>query len=185
MSTEKNKIPGINIAFYIIIITEMMFFGGLISAYIIAASKAMDWPPVDQPRLPLWLSISNMLILLISGFFMYKFVKNANKSRYNRLFLLATIITGVVFLIIQGFEWTNLVNFGLLNTDGLYASYFYTLIAVHGFHVLAGILLISGLFLYLNRTDHIDNKIPLIRSFGLFWYFVTILWPVLYYLLYL
>jgi heme/copper-type cytochrome/quinol oxidase subunit 3 len=185
MNKEKNKIPGINIAFYILIITEMMFFAGLVSAYIIASSKALDWPPADQPRLPLWLSIANMLLLLISSVLMFRFVRETKNNSYKKFYLLATIIMGVIFLIIQGFEWTNLVNFGLMNSTGLYASYFYTLIAVHGFHVLIGILLISGLFIYLNRTDNILENVPVVKAFGLFWYFVALLWPVLYYLLYL
>ncbi|MBK7094951.1 MAG: cytochrome c oxidase subunit 3 [Saprospiraceae bacterium] len=185
MNKEKNKIPGITIAFYIIIITEMMFFAGLVSAYIIAASKAMDWPPAEQPRLPLWLSLTNMSILLLSGVFMYSFVRKASKERFNRLLLSATILLGVIFLIIQGFEWTNLVNFGIQNSTGLYASYFYTLIALHGVHVFVAIIMILSLNFYLNRSDKADFKIPLIRSFGLFWYFVVLLWPVLYFLLYL
>lgn len=185
MNSEKNKIPGISIAFYIIIITELMFFAGLASAYIIAASKAMDWPPAEQPRLPIWLSLTNMSVLLLSGVMMYNFVKNAGNERFNRLLLSSTIFLGFVFLIIQGFEWTNLVNFGVQNSTGLYASYFYTLIALHGLHVLVAIILIISLYFYLNRTGNVNSKIPLIRSFGLFWYFVALLWPVLYFLLYL
>jgi cytochrome c oxidase subunit III len=185
MNKEKNKIPGINIAFYIIIITELMFFAGLVSAYIIAASKALDWPPADQPRLPLWISLTNMSILLLSGAMMYNFVKNAGKERFNRILLTVSIVLGVIFLIIQGFEWTNLVNFGVQNSTGLYASYFYTLIALHGIHVFVAIIMMTGLYFYLKRNYSDNSTIPVIRAFGLFWYFVTLLWPVLYFLLYL
>lgn len=185
MNSTKKNIPGINIAFYVLIITEVMFFAGLISAYIIAASKALDWPPIDQPRLPFLLTLSNMLILLISSIFMYFFVKYSEKGIFKKIFLAITVVLGIVFLVIQGLEWVKLVNFGIQNSDGLYASYFYTLIALHGVHVFIGLSLIISLFFHLQKQGFSYNKIPLIRAFGLFWYFVSLLWPVLYYLLYI
>lgn len=185
MNSTKKNIPGINIAFYVLIITEVMFFTGLISAYIIAASKAMDWPPADQPRLPFWLTLCNMLILLISSISMYFFVKNSEQGIFKKVYLAITVLLGIVFLVIQGFEWVKLVNFGIQNSTGLYASYFYTLIALHGVHVFIGLLLIISLFFHLQKQGFSDRKMPLIRAFGLFWYFVSLLWPVLYYLLYI
>ncbi len=183
--TNKKKISGLNIAFTIIIITEIMFFAGLISAYIIASAKAMDWPPIDQPRLPQYISISNVIILLVSSLFLYFFIKNAKKGIKDLNFLLITIILGIVFLVIQGKEWINLIDFGIQTSDGLYASYFYSIIAVHGIHVVVGLILIITLYLKLKKTSDIYTKLPSITAFGMFWYFVTLLWPVLYFLLYL
>jgi cytochrome c oxidase subunit III len=185
MNSTKKNIPGINIAFYIIIITELMFFAGLISAYTIAASKAMNWPPADQPRLPFWLTLCNMLFLLGSGLLMYIFVKKYEKGIFKKIFLALTVLLGFVFLVIQGFEWVKLVNFGIQTTNGLYASYFYTLIALHGFHVFIGLMLIISLFFHLHKQGFSQQKIPVIRAFGLFWYFVSLLWPVLYFMLYI
>ncbi|HHH53612.1 MAG TPA: hypothetical protein ENK91_08135 [Bacteroidetes bacterium] len=182
----KNKIPGLNIAFTVIIITEIMFFAGLISAYIIASSKAMDWPPIDQPRLPQYLSISNVIVLLLSGFFMFQFVNKAKEGVKRINYLILAIVFGIVFLVIQGSEWIKLVNFGIQTSDGLYASYFYSIIAIHGFHVLIGLILIIMLYLKLSKiNDDIKTKLPLITSFGMFWYFVCLLWPLLYFLLYI
>ncbi len=185
MEKKKTNIPGLNIAFTIIIITEIMFFAGLVSAYIIAASKAMDWPPVDQPRLAPAISLSNMLILLLSAVVMYFFIKNSKKGIKNIALLGITILLGVIFLIIQGSEWINLINFGIQTSEGLYASYFYSIIAVHGVHVLAGLLLLVILYFKIYKADNISDKLTLITSFGMFWYFVSLLWPVLYFLLYL
>ncbi|MEZ4906272.1 MAG: cytochrome c oxidase subunit 3 [Saprospiraceae bacterium] len=80
MSEDKKNIPGIKIAFYIVVLTEIMFFAGIISAYLIAAAKATDWPPIDQPRLPLAVSVGNVLILLSSAFTMNLFSNNAAKE---------------------------------------------------------------------------------------------------------
>jgi len=138
----ENKIPGISIAFGIIIITEIMFFGGLISAYIIANAKATSWPPLDQPRLPSYITLPNILILLTSGLFYYLFEKRGEFSKKRSKFILISITLGIIFLVIQGSEWINLINFGIQSSSGLYASYFYSLIALHGIHVLVGMTLL-------------------------------------------
>jgi len=183
MNSEKKNIPGLLIAFSIVIITEIMFFGGIISAYIIASSKATDWPPIDQPRLPFAVSLTNMLLLLVSGFMMYLFVTNVKKKILKPLFLNVALILGLIFLVIQGTEWIKLVNFGRITSDGLYASYFYSIIALHGFHVLIGLSLL--LFLKFKIKNNPLKKTNTIRAFGMFWTLVCLLWPVLYYLLYL
>lgn len=183
MTKTKEKIPGILIALTVVIITEIMFFTGIISAYLIAASKAQNWPPIDQPRLPLSWSLTNMIVLLASGVFMYLFVKNVRQNTKKLQFLIIAILLAVIFLVVQGSEWINLVNFGAQNSDGLYASYFYSIIGLHGVHVFIGLIFLSGLYLGSRKKTSIDvNKT---RAVGYFWSFVCILWPILFYLIYM
>ena len=47
--------------------TEVMFFAGLVSAFTIARSHALGWPPPGQPRLPVLATALNTLVLLASG----------------------------------------------------------------------------------------------------------------------
>ena len=51
---------------------------------------------------------------------------------------------GVLFLVIQGVEWTRLVHFGLRVSSGIYGATFYTLIGVHGAHVLGAAAWLGG-----------------------------------------
>lgn len=179
MNTIKKKIPNILIVITVIIITEVMFFSGIVSAYLIAASKAGNWPPATQPRLPLALSLTNMFILLGSGISMYFFVKNKKNDQTNKTLIYLSVALAMVFLIIQGKEWVNLINFGAQNSDGLYASYFYSIIALHAIHVIFGLLLL--IVLVLKWFNNINN----VKAVSYFWYFVCLLWPVLYYMIYL
>ncbi len=183
--TIENKIPGISIAFGIIIITEIMFFGGLISAYIIASAKAMTWPPLDQPRLPQYITLPNILILLLSGVFYYLFEKKSKSGIWKKQSIWTSIALSLVFLFIQGSEWINLINFGIQSSSGLYASYFYSLIALHGIHVMVGISLLIILMVKINKNKKNQNLMDTTVAFGMFWYFVVLLWPILYFLLYM
>ncbi|MGB5702243.1 MAG: cytochrome c oxidase subunit 3, partial [Polyangiales bacterium] len=48
--------------------TEIMFFSGLISAFVIGKSNAIGgWPPPGQPRLPVEETALNTAALLASG----------------------------------------------------------------------------------------------------------------------
>lgn len=183
MTQTKEKIPGILIALSVIIITEILFFSGIISAYVIAASKAQNWPPIDQPRLPLSWSLSNMVLLVASGVFMYFFVKSVQKNAKKGQFLILAIVLAIIFLVVQGTEWVNLVNFGAQNSDGLYASYFYSIIGLHGIHALIGLVFLIVLYLKSQNKTSID--VSKTRAVGYFWSFVCILWPVLFYLIYM
>lgn len=181
----KKIIPGIILAISIVIITEIMFFAGLISAYIIAYARAVDWPPIDQPRLPEYISISNMLILLASGVLLFLFKRKSKDGLYKKSLLLSAVFLAVVFLIIQGTEWINLVNFGIQSSTGLYASYFYSLIAIHGLHVLIGLILLFRIYLIVSKKPESLKLTDKVKAFSIFWYFVVLVWPILYFLLYL
>ena len=49
------------------IVTEVMFFASLVSAYLIIRSGLEEWPPWGQPRLPVWSTALNTAVLLSSG----------------------------------------------------------------------------------------------------------------------
>jgi len=54
----------------IFIVTEVMFFGALISAYLVIRAGLDEWPPWGQPRLPVETTAINTLALLVSGLLM-------------------------------------------------------------------------------------------------------------------
>lgn len=183
MNTVKKKIPNILIVITVIIISEIMFFSGIVSAYLIAAAKAGNWPPASQPRLPIYISFINMLVLLTSGVAMYFFIKNLSKNIINKTLIYLSLALALIFLIIQGKEWINLINFGAQNSDGLYASYFYSIIALHGVHVIFGVLLLIYLLFQWskNKFYSINNS----KAISYFWFFVCLLWPILFFMIYL
>jgi len=168
--------------------TEGMFFAGLISAYIVNRSAVTEWPPYDQPRLPIEVTAVNTLILILSAFFFSRFSKKfkltSDRSSGKRLLILA-IVLGANFLLIQGTEWVRLIGFGLTTTSSLYGAFFYLIIGAHGLHVLAGLLILLYLLNAFSKNEPADVTINKISVCGMYWYFVVGIWPILYYLVYL
>lgn len=167
------------------LITEVMFFAGLISAFLVLRAGAVLWPPLDQPRLPVGITAVNTAILLLSGGTMHRAVTAARRRGGPGRWLDATALLGALFLAIQGSEWVRLVGFGLTTSSSLYGGTFYTLVGAHGIHVLAALIVLVSVAL---RTRRARGAAASSRALGLcrmYWLFVVAVWPVLYVLVYL
>ena len=49
---RNSVIPNGVLGMLIFIACEVMFFAALFSAYLVVSAGATEWPPADQPRLP-------------------------------------------------------------------------------------------------------------------------------------
>jgi len=162
-----------------LIASEMMFFTGLIAAYLVLRGTAGPWPPPDQPRLPLAVTWVNTLVLVLSAVTMRRAVRapaGADGPRF-RSSLGATALLGTTFLAIQGSEWVRLIRHGLTVSTSMYGATFYALIGAHGTHVLAAVIWLLVLVAGPGRRG--------VDLLALYWYFVCGLWLVLFPLVYL
>ena len=60
-------VPSATLAMALFIATEVMFFAGLVSAFLVLRAEALVWPPPGQPRLPLGVTGLNTVLLVASG----------------------------------------------------------------------------------------------------------------------
>ena len=187
-TTPQKKSPVSNgmIGMTIFIVTEVMFFAALISAYMVIRSGQDEWPPWGQPRLPIESTAINTLVLLVSGlimFFSQKFFRE-KKIIEGQRWMGISILLGIFFLISQGREWLELIDFGLTVSSSVYGGLFYLIIGAHGFHVLGTILVLLYCW---KRIKSSGDQINLenISPFQILWYFVVLVWPILYFLIYL
>jgi cytochrome c oxidase subunit 3 len=172
---------------FIFLGAEVMFFAGLIGAFLVFRLGSEAWPPPSQPRLPVAVTGVNTIILLFSGLTVHLALSAVRTGSLFGLvrWLSTTAVLGALFLGIQGFEWVRLVYFGLTMSSGTYGSTFYTLIGFHGLHVLGAVLWLVTVLVRARRgrfsaTDHTGVEIC-----AIFWIFVVALWLVLYGLVYL
>jgi len=167
----------------ILVATEMMFFAGLISAFLIGKAGARVWPPPDQPRLPIAATALLTAVLLASGVLLY-LVGSRRDLAGRRLHTLLpwSASLGALFVGLQGVEWARLVNYGLTMTSSTYGSFFYVVVGAHALHVLAGIIALAWAAVRL-ETGRLQWET--FRAVRIFWYFVVGLWPILYVLVYL
>ena len=88
-------------------------------------------------------------------------------------------VLGSVFLLLQGVEFHRLYAQGLTLQTGPYGAVFYCLIGLHGLHVIGGLAFI--LFLLFSIQNPPQRK----RNAEMYWHFVTVVWLVLFSILYI
>ena len=159
-----------------LIVSEIMLFGGLIAAFISIKDRFADWPPEGLPAYPALRTLVNTLFLLASGITVYLY-------RRTQWFLwgVITLILGLMFLILQGIEWVRLISYGLTFTSHIYGSIFYVIVGCHAIHVFVGFL-----WLFAAIMVHVKRRVwrGVQEGSTLFWYFVVLIWPVIYVIVY-
>jgi heme/copper-type cytochrome/quinol oxidase subunit 3 len=182
----REVVPSGILGMALFIATEAMFFVGLISAFLVLRAAALQWPPFDQPRLPVLVTGVNTAILLASGWTMRRAVMALRLGESGPArWIGVTTILGVVFLSIQGFEWVRLVGFGLTTTSSLYGATFYTLVGIHGLHVASAVVALLVHLTLAAGGRYAAGDDARLMPMAMYWYFVVAIWPLLYLLVYL
>ena len=172
------------VAMVIVVFAEIMFFAGLISAFAIAKTTAFDeWPPPWQPRLPIEETAFNTVALLASGVVMYfahrRFARDPSSARAP---FLVSMLLGAFFVLFQGAEWVSLIGQGLTLTTSTHGSFFYLIVGTHALHAVAALLALTWAYVKLRAGTLLSATFVTVQ---IFWYFVVLLWPILYFQVYL
>jgi len=185
--TAKPFIGNAYIAMLLFIGADVMFFAGLIGAFIVFRFGAMQWPPLGQPRLPVEVTGVNTAILLLSGYTMLRAWRATRRWNQKSIIdnLTLTLALGSIFLFVQGYEWTKLLKFGLTLSSGVYGGTFYVLIGCHALHVLGAVMALLVVLRKLRRETSLEKSEVNVKLAGMYWFLVVALWPVLYTLVYL
>lgn len=175
------------LAVIMLLAAELMFFAGLIGAFLVFRLSATVWPPPFQPRLPLGVTGVNSVILLFSALTMHWAVVAGRTGQTAQLVrnLSVTALLGALFLLIQGYEWVRLVHFGLTTSSSVYGGLFYALIGAHGVHVFGGLIWLVIVCWQAKLGRFSAKNFVGVQTTRMYWTFVVALWPVLYGLVYL
>ena len=196
-----NKVVQIGLRYGMIlfIMSEVMFFAAWFWAFFDVAfypgadspelvgrqeSMAGQFPPEDIELIPPFgIPLLNTFILLASGgtITWAHHALRANDRKNFLLFLLLTVILGVIFTGFQAYEYQH-ATFSI--EDGIYPSTFYMATGFHGFHVIVGtIFLIVCYFRAL--SGHFKPQKHLGFEFAAwYWHFVDVVWLFLFTFIY-
>jgi cytochrome c oxidase subunit 3 len=168
------------VGLWILLGTIIMLFGGLSSAYIVLRG-APEWQNIEIPSI-LWL---NTAILLGSS----ATIEAARRSlRHGRMFATKTWIIasggfGIAFLIGQFAAWRQLVSAGVYLPSTLHSSFFYLLTALHGVHLLGGLIALAYVVTRALRNRMTSAKDESLKLCATYWHFMDALWVYLFILL--
>lgn len=140
-----------------------------------------------QTMTPFWLPTINTALLLSSGVTLTiaHHALRAGHRGTTILWMWATVLLGIVFLFVQGYEYFHAyTDLNLKLTSGAYGSTFFMLTGFHGFHVLIGMLMLLFITLRLMKGHFTADKHFGFEGAAWYWHFVDVVWLFLYILVY-
>lgn len=171
------------------ITSEVMFFAGLFGAYFSTRANHSPWPPAEFDHVlnPLSLILVATVILVASSVTCQMGV-NAIRRGDRKGFLrniAVTFILGIVFLVMQAYDYSLLFGEGLTMDAGPFGTTYFTLTGFHGAHVFGGVIML-GVVLYRGTAGQFSAKHhDAVEAASLYWHFVDVVWIILFSVLYL
>lgn len=160
------------------VFVEVMLFAGFISAFMIVRSSAVlgTWPPPGQPRLPFERTAVNTVALLLSGVALLVAGRRLRSAGPQAAapWMGAALVLGVTFVGLQGMEWAGLLGQGLTLTSSQLGSFFYVIVGTHALHAVAAIAALAVAYRALLARRLSPSHMAVV---SMFWYFVVLVWP--------
>lgn len=135
-----------------------------------------------------WLPFWNTVVLLTSSITVHiahLALKNEDRKRFN-IFLGATVLLGIIFVILQALEYIHAYDVGLTIDTGAYGTTFFMLTGFHGAHVTIGTFMLLVMWLRSVLKGHFKHE----DCFGFeaaswYWHFVDVVWVGLFIFVYI
>ena len=185
---------------WIFLVTELMFFGGLLMAYMLYRVWYPEAWSEGSEELSIALGGTNTLVLIGSSLTMAFAVRAAQTGRKPKVivsWLLITMALGTTFLVIKFFEYKE--KFALHHVPGrnfhfdgphaaqvqIFFSLYFALTGLHALHMIIGFVLLSVIAWMAWKGRFSEEWYTPVEMSGLYWHFVDIVWIFLFPLLYL
>jgi cytochrome c oxidase subunit 3 len=185
---------------WVFLVTELLFFGGLILAYTIYRWENARAFAHASLHMDITLGTVNTAVLIFSSLTMAMAVRSAATGRKKLLigFLVATMLLGGAFLGIKAIEYTDHIHHHLFPGPGfhypvpadaraaeMFFSLYFAMTGLHALHMIVGIGLLMTLVLLARRGRFTAEYSTPVEICGLYWHFVDIVWIFLFPMLYL
>ena len=167
------------------IFTEASLFAYLLFTYYYLAVQPHapgTFPQGGPPSLTL--ALPNTVVLLLSSVAVGWAQLGIEHGSKRRLVLgLGTgALLGVIFLVVQYFEWAQ-KDYGLASTP--YASLYFTITGFHMAHVVVGVVMLAALTYWSGRGYFDRVRFAHIHIGALYWHFVDAVWLAVFFTFYL
>ncbi len=165
-------------------ISEIAIFGSIFAYYFVIRhhfSSQNLWPLEGSPDPEHWnvmLPAVGLLLLLTSSVtceFGHK-AMIAGKRGVSKNWMIITIVLGLIFLALQGFEWGEFIQRGFTVSSNTFGTVFYTLTGFHGFHVMTGLIMLILVYGRLEIGHYTPKRHFSLMAASWYWHLVDVVW---------
>jgi cytochrome c oxidase subunit III len=166
-------------------------FGVLLAGYGIMRASSADWP---NPFQVLGINLTALMtfLLICSSVTMVKALEWLGKGdrKKAQTFLLLTALGGAIFVSLQAYEWTHLIERGLhINGNpwgaSLFGTSFFIVTGFHGLHVTGGVIYLLSIVRFVGNRPDPAASYNAVEIVGLYWHFVDLVWIMVFTFMYL
>lgn len=179
-------VSNFKLGFWVFLASECLFFGTLISTYMVYKGSALEGPyPTDL--FDIIKTTISTTVLLFSSLAMVLALHYVHEARKNLaiLWLFAVIAMGGTFLVMEYFSYIKYIGYGLTIGSSTFGSSYFVLTGTHKAHVAVGMIWMGILAWRLHKGKIPPSKSDQVEVAGLYWHFVDIIWIVIFTLVYL
>ncbi len=184
---------------WVFLITEIMFFGGLFTAYLVYRTTHYQAWVIGSEHMEFWIGTINTVILLCSSLLVALAVHAAQsgENKMCALYLWIASAMGVAFLVLKGVEYYQHYLEGSVpgafwhlqvvdpQPVQMFFYIYFVMTGLHALHVTIGVFLLSIIGWWAWRGHYSPQYHNPVHVSGLYWHFVDVVWIFLYPLLYL
>src|ERR1700693_2103742 len=172
------------VGMFSLIAAEAAIFTIFVVAYLFYIGKSLTGPmPKDVLSVPIFYTIcllSSSLTIHLAA----KFLRQGSVRAFT-IWWFATITLGAAFMYGTTTEWHRLIyHEGLTITTNLFGTTYYSLVGLHGFHVIVGLLALSTVMALTIfgavKQEHAER----VDVLSLYWHFVDAVWVIVFTVVY-
>ena len=197
--TAEQQKETVNLGMWSFLITEVMMFGALFTAYGFYRTKYPAAFAAGSDHLDYFMGAFNTAVLICSSLTMALGVQAAQQGKRKGiiLFLLLTILLGGIFLGVKVLEYADKYEHHLMpginfSVDSPFAAqielfycFYFAMTGLHALHMIVGIAILGILVVLSYRRRFSADYYNPVEMAGLYWHFVDIVWIFLFPFLYL
>lgn len=168
-------------------VSEAHLFGVLLIAFLLYLGQSRNSSMSPARLLGMEYTIPGTVFLLSSSATVAlagRSLDRGSRRRFTALWL-TTVLLGVLFLVMTGLEWNDLiVHKGLRLGTNLFGSTYFTLIGLHATHVSLGLVAMLVVLGLVARGAVTPQQPAAAELVGWYWHFVDAVWVVLFIVVY-
>lgn len=174
-----------HVAMFALIVAESAIFVIFVVAYLFYLGKSLTGPtPKEVLEAPIFYSIC-LLSSSITIHLAVKALRVGNVGSF-RAWWFGTIVLGATFLYGTAHEWHRLIyKDGLTISTNLFGTTYYSLVGLHGFHVIVGLICLTTVMAFALLGDVQQPHTYRVDVLSLYWHFVDVVWVVVFTVVYI
>ena len=186
---------------WIFLLSDTFIFTSFLTSYMnVRMSTAEPWPNASEvfaltlfgQSIPLILIAIMTFVLITSSGTMALAVNYGYRGdrKMTAILLIVTALFGVLFVGMQAFEWTKLIQEGVRpwgNPMGAaqFGSCFFMITGFHGGHVTGGVIYLTYVAVGVINGRYEKKGYDIVEICGLYWHFVDLVWVFIFAFFYL